>query len=198
MKKKLLALILTAAVILGTGASRRSQDETKLMSTFISNFTELGMYYIDIDEITNEDLIAFGIGHNVINNAKSTVKRCGLKNCEYGPSLMSGAAVKASVKKYFDVDVNNESLDTDRLSAEFDGMNYHFNAAEWRPNTVYYADVKSVTRGKYFVQMDGELYNVKRKSDRPALFTAKAKPYKYNGKDTWSIITLRVEWTDEN
>ena len=42
--------------------------------------------------------------------------------------------------------------------------------------------------------MSGELYNIKNKKDRPATFTATAKPHVWDDKDTWAILSLSVEW----
>lgn len=205
MKRRIFTALFILSIVFITSNAARQSDEIKRMGIFISNFTELGMYDIDIEAINNSELIRFGIGHNVINNPKSTVKRCTLKNCEYGPSLMSGSAVKASVKKYFDLDMSNRSINIDGIKAEFDGSSYHFDAQEWksgavyydqewRPSTVYYAEVQKVSRAEGVVHMEGELYNIKKKSDRPAYFAADAKPYKYDGKNTWSILSLSVEW----
>ena len=215
MKRKILAVLLVLAVMFSMGAAKKD-DEIKRMGIFISNFTELGMLDFDLEEEGPDEilhlgdpynmgeLIKFGIGHNIINNPKSTVKKCTLPGCEYGPSLMSGSSVAESVKKYFDLDVKNETV-TGSPEAIFDGRSYHFDAQEWksdavyyeqewRPAALYYAEVQDVRRGRGFVQMEGELYNIKKKSDRPAWFTAKAKPYRYNGKNTWAILSLSVEW----
>ena len=40
--------------------------------------------------------------------------------------------------------------------------------------------------------MTGDIYNADDKTDRPWTFEAFAKPYKWKGKDTWSILSLRV------
>ena len=194
MKRRIFTALFILSIVFFTSNAARQSDEIKRMGIFISNFTELGMYDIDIEAIHNRDLVRFGIGHNVINNPKSTVKRCTLKNCEYGPSLMSGSAVKASVKKYFDLDMSNRSINIDSIKAEFDGSSYHFDAQEWKSGAVYYAEVQKVSRAEGVVHMEGELYNIKKKSDRPAYFSADAKPYKYDGKNTWSILSLSVEW----
>ena len=34
------------------------------------------------------------------------------------------------------------------------------------------------------------------KKERPAKFQAVAKPYRWNGKDTWAILSLETEWND--
>ena len=193
-RKNFTALLVLTLALLTLNAAKKN-DELHRMGIFISNFTELGMYYININDIGNADLVRFGIGHNVINNAKSTVKKCALPGCEYGPSLMSGQAVAASVKKYFDLDVSNRTV-TGSPEAIYDGSSYHFDAGQWREDTVYYAEVQKVRREDGLVHMEGELYNVKRKSDRPGYFTAIAKPYKWQGKNTWSILSLSVEWDE--
>lgn len=195
MTRKILTVLLVLMLALLT-LNAGKNDERHRMGIFISNFTELGMYDININDIGNADLIRFGIGHNVINNAKSTVKRCNLPDCEYGAYLMSGRSVAASVRKYFDLDVRNRTV-TGNPEAVYDGDNYHFDARQWRDDTVYYADVQGVRRGEGVVHMEGELYNVKRKTERPGYFTAIAKPYRYDGKNTWSILSLSVEWKDE-
>ena len=191
-RKNFTALLVLALSLLTLNAAKKN-DELHRMGIFISNFTELGMYDININDIGNADLVRFGIGHNVINNPKSTVKKCTLPDCEYGPSLMSGSSVAQSVKKYFDLDVNNRTV-TGQPEAIYDGSSYHFDARQWRDDTVYYAEVQKVRREDGLVHMDGELYNLRKKSDRPAYFTAIAKPYKYSGKNTWSILSLSVEW----
>ena len=197
MKRKIFTALFIFAIMIFTLNASKQSDEIKRMGIFISNFTELGMFDININDIGNADLIRFGIGHNVINNSKSTVKKCALPGCEYGPSLMPGSAVAASVKKYFDLDMSNRTV-TGQPEAVYDGDNYHFDARQWREDTVYYAEVQKVRREDGLVHMDGELYNVKRKSERPAYFTAIAKPYKYGGKNTWSILSLSVEWKEED
>ena len=193
-RKTLTALLILALSLLTINAAKKN-DELHRMGIFISNFTEQGMYEIDINSIGNADLVRFGIAHNVINKPKSTVKKCALPDCEYGPSLMSGSSVAQSVKKYFDMDVNNRTV-TGQPEAIYDGSSYHFDARQWKDDTIYYAEVQDVRRERGLVHMEGELYNLKHKSERPAYFTAIAKPYKWQGKNTWSILSLSVEWKE--
>jgi hypothetical protein len=42
--------------------------------------------------------------------------------------------------------------------------------------------------------MTGELYNADDESDILGTFVAAAKPYKYDGKNTWAIISLKTEY----
>lgn len=205
MKRKLFIFIMIFLMATSAFGAIKQTEEIKRMGIFISNFTELGMYQFDLEEDgdpdilhlgdphTMDELIHFGIGHNVINN-KKLITKCTKKNCEYGPSLISAKNVAASVKKYFDLDVNHFSIEGDAPEVHYDGKNYHFNAANYKSDPIYYAEVQEVKRGKKVITMSGELYNIEDKSDRPGTFTAKAKPYKWNKKDTWAILSLQVEW----
>lgn len=193
-------------LFVGVSSASPSRDELKRMGIFISNFTEQGFYNFDIDEEGDEDmlhlgdpsnmseLIRFGIAHNVINRSKSTVRKCTRRGCDYGSSTMTGKSVAESVRKYFDMGIKNQSVMGDAPEAFYDGESYHFEPKQWRPETVYYAEVQDVSQRRGIITMTGELYNLHRKSDRPATFTAEAKPYRWDKKDTWSIISLRVDW----
>ena len=206
MKRKLFtSLALLAMALLSLGAARQS-DEVKRMGIFISNFTEAGLYNFDLEEDGDSEtihfgdranvgkLIEFGLIHNIINNPKSTVKKCTDKKCAYGGNIISGKAVASSVRKYFDLSIKNQTLEDSIPELYYDGRNYHLEASDWKPDTVYYAEVQEVSRRKGVITMSGELYNIKNKKDRPATFTATAKPHVWDDKDTWAILSLSVEW----
>ena len=207
MKRKLFLIVMVyilAFSFAASGAEKKS-DELKRMGIFISNFTEQGFYNFDIYEDGDEDmlhlgdpsnmgeLIRFGIAHSVINRPK-TILKCTRRNCDYGSSTITGKVVAENVSKYFNMDIKNQSVMGDAPETFYDGESYHFEPKQWRPETVYYAEVQNVSREGRSIIMTGELYNLHRKSERPAAFTAEAKPYKWAKKDTWSIISLRVEW----
>ena len=207
MKRKLfVASFLFLVVMFSMGAAKKS-DEIKRMGIFLSNFTELGMYEFDLEDtdespeilhLGNPDnmpeLIRFGIGHNIINN-KKLIQKCTRKNCDYGSSTITKEAVAASVKKYFDLNVKHQDVLGDAPEAEYDGKLYHFDKRNFENDTVYYCDVQEVNKGKNFVQMEGELYEYGNSKNRIGTFVAKAKPYKYNKKDTWAILSFSVtEW----
>ena len=208
MRRKILiiTLILIPALSLTAAGAEKKSDELKRMGIFISNFTEQGFYNFDIEEDGDEDmlhlgdpsnmseLIRFGIAHNVINRSKSTVRKCTRRGCDYGTSTMTGKSVAESVRKYFGMGIKNQSVMGDAPEAFYDGESYHFEPKQWRPETVYYAEVQDVSQRRGIITMTGELYNLHRKSDRPAAFTAEAKAYKWDKKDTWSILSLRVDW----
>ena len=203
---KVLSALFVIMLFACVSSAAPSRDELKRMGIFISNFTEQGFYNFDIDEEGDEDmlhlgdpsnmseLIRFGIAHNVINRSKSTIRKCTRRGCDYGSSTMTGKSVAESVRKYFDMAIKNQSVMGDAPEAFYDGESYHFEPNQWRPETVYYAEVQDVSRRRGIITMTGELYNLHRKSDRPATFTAEAKPYRWDKKDTWAILSLKVEW----
>lgn len=206
MKRKLIAALVILAVAVSLGAAKKS-DEIKRMGIFISNFTELGMYEFDLEEdgydeilhlgdpYSMPELIRFGIGHNIINN-KKLIGKCTRKNCEFGSSTIAKESVAASVRKYFDLPVKHQKIMGDAPEVDYDGKLYHFDKRDWDNDTIYYADVQYVDRGKNFITMEGELYELDNPKHRPATFVAKAKPYRWNNKDTWSILALSVEWQE--
>ena len=206
MKRKLLAFALIIAVIFSLGAAKKD-DENKRMGIFISNFTELGMYEFDLEEdgpdeilhlgdpYSMGELIRFGVGHNIINN-KKLIQKCKRDGCEFGSSTISKESVAASVRKYFDLPVKHQKVIGDAPEIDYDGKLYHFDKRNWNDDTIYYADVQEVSKGKNFITMEGELYELDNPKHRPAIFRAKAKPYKWNNKNTWSILSLSVEWTE--
>ena len=195
----LAVLTLTGAAI----AAQFGKDEMKRMSVFVSNFTEQELYDFDMEQESDgmlwlggpdaaPDLIRFGIRHNYINNFKSRIKRCTEKNCEHGSFTLDGKFVQESVKKYFGLDVENRSVMDSDPSYYFDGKLYHFNGEDGE--AVYYAEVMSASRNGGVIDMSGEIYNVKDKKDLPATFQAVARPYKWKGKDTWSIVRLKTDF----
>ena len=123
---KVLSVCLMAGLLAApalAAAKGFTAQQLKLMSTFISNFTEQGFYDFDVKkgndgdgllhlggDPSHPDLIRFGIRHNYINNFKSRIKNCTKKNCEYGSLTIEGKFVAESVKKYFDINLKNVSV----------------------------------------------------------------------------------------
>jgi hypothetical protein len=193
-----------------------SAADIKKMSTFLSNFTEQGFMNFDIetngsDELLHmgsqdaaPDLIRFGIRHNYINNFKSRIVQSKAKNSEHGSLTIDGKYVAESVKKYFDLDLKNQSVVESDPPYYYDGKLYHFDGADGE--ALYYADVKEVWKDGNVLRMTGIIYDSEamfnaegKKPDdfKAADFEAKAKPYKFGGKDTWAILSMNVTWNDQ-
>ena len=187
MKRLVFALLFTA--LLCSSAFGASEAELARMGTFISNFTELRMYNINRDSISPEELVFFGTWHNAVNNYNSRIRV--RQNSKHGSLLISKKFVAETVKKYFNIDLEHTSTD----DAYYDGKDYHFSHADGDP--VYYADVQEVSRKGNIVTMRGELYSSEDEDYRPADFTARARPFKYGGKNTWYLLSLDTKWREE-
>jgi hypothetical protein len=203
----ILTVILTSAALAGAAETKMkpSAAELKKMSTFLSNFTELFFDNFDVkaegpDGLAHlgakdnmAKLINFGIMHNYLNNFKTRIAPDKTKKGSYSCFVVDGKHVAESVKKYFDLDVKHQSVNKEVTGYDYDGKLYHFETGDGEAR--YYADVKEVfKRNDGTLRMTGEMYNAEDNTDRPATLEAIAKPYKWDGKDTWAILELRTEW----
>lgn len=192
---RLSALTLALAVLLTAGTAGAQETkltpdaaELKRMSVFLSNFTEIGFWDIDSPaEMGREDLIRFGIMHNYVNNFKSRIVP---RKDDHGDLTIDGRWVAESVKKYFDLELKHGSVLESDPPYYYDGRAYHFYGADGE--AVYHARVREVYQladGNF--RMTGELYNAD-DNDAGPTFEAVVKPYRFNGKDTWALISLRT------
>ncbi|NLB83846.1 MAG: hypothetical protein GX791_06335 [Synergistaceae bacterium] len=208
ISKKFFAMLLVLSLIIcacgiasAAGAQMGfSSANLKKMSTFLSNFTELGFMNFDAKELTDEanpaDMIRFGIWHNYINNFKSRISQCKTKDCKWGSLIIEGKYVTETIKKYFDVDYKKLASVTESDPPYFfDGKLYHFEGADGE--AVYYARVYEAEKNaEGHIIMRGEIYNADDEKDILATFEALAKPHKFAGKDTWAIISMETESND--
>lgn len=181
-------------VILFCGSSfGASQSELKRMSVFISNFVEAGLNNFDVDDISDSELIRFGIWHNYINNFKSRIRNCSTKDCPYGSLVIDSKYVDESVKKYFDMRIRrHKTTGRGHETMFFDGEYYHFEGADGE--SIQAEVFEAHTRRDGIIVMKGATYH----ADHEDLgydnnFTAEARPYKYNGKNTWRILSIKME-----
>ncbi len=79
-----------------------SATEQKKLNIFFSNFSEVSLKPFNRGEISNDELINFGVYHNYINNRKLFEK-----SCEANVRL-SEVHVINSVKKYFGLDLEKQ------------------------------------------------------------------------------------------
>ena len=186
--RKILYVSILLAMLYGS-AFGYSADELRRMSVFISNFTETGMYDFNTDSLSDNELANFGIWHNYINNFKSRIQRCPDKTCNYGSLIVDKSYVAESVRKYFDLAIDHRNVD-DEPYRHYDGRVYHFEGAD---GECVYAKVYEAERSGNVIIMRGETYYPDHEDLEGRPFTARARPYRYNGKNTWAIISLRVE-----
>ncbi len=199
----LFAVLLAAAAPAAPKTTVFTPQQMKRMSTFLSNFTELGFFNFDTeasgdddmlhlgDDPSSPDLIRFGIMHNYINNFKSRIRNCPKKNCPHGSLVIEAKYVAEAVKKYFDIDLKHRSVDDSDPPYHYDGKVYHFEGADGE--AVYYALVQKAAVEDGAVHMTGEVCNADDKTDRPWTFEAFARSSKWKGKDTWTILSMRIK-----
>ncbi len=187
MKHRSIAYALAIFMIFSTVSLSHafSQSTMKRMGIFLSNFTEQGMYNFNAKDVLNENnprqMIRFGIWHNYINNFKSKIRQSGNK------LSIDGKFVKETIKKYFNYNIKR-LVSVGRF--HYDGRKFTFDGADGE--ATYYCRVTSAKKiANGVIEMKGYLYNVDDHSDRNGTFVALAKPYKYGGKNTWSIISLK-------
>ncbi|MBQ9432916.1 MAG: hypothetical protein IJU26_01735 [Synergistaceae bacterium] len=206
------------AMMFSGAAFGASRQDMKRLGVFISNFTETGLFNFDIRaENTDDDdgllhlgmpenvteLARFGIIHNFINN-KSRIKKCRDRNCESGPLVIDKKYVAESVSKYFglELDAMDLSVIDEDSSAVFsyDGRQFHFAADSFRDpgnDAVYYAEVQDVDSEGRYTAVSGYVYDSKRTTNERGTFSAMVIPSKWQGKDSWLIISMSTEWDDD-
>ncbi|MBQ6656357.1 MAG: hypothetical protein IJM64_03605 [Ottowia sp.] len=174
-----------------------SAADLKRMSTFVSNFTEVGFPDFDMtgsgSAPPNPALIYFGIRHNYTNNFKHRVEHCAEKGCEHGSLVMDAKFVAESVRKYFDLELKHRSVSSGEgwLSCHFDGRLYHFEAADGELASE--AKVTRAVREGDIVRMTGDIYLEDDPNNAVGSFVVTAKPHMWNGKKTWAILSLKTE-----
>ena len=169
--KKLLCVVLFMLSLLPCAAFGKEENpaargrtaEMKRMSVFLSNFDIRKSNDADDDVLHLGDpanmgeLIQFGIWHNYLNNV-SLIKRANLKlNGITYDSAVSGKAVAASVRKYFDLPLKHgDSVTREGETYPYRNGMYYFRIADGVPN---YAHVMEVSKKGNVITMRGEVYS---------------------------------------
>ena len=204
--KKIFALILIFSLIAPCAFSE-SPTRLERMSGFLNNFTELNLFNFDTnsEETDGEEegilhlgnpfnaaaLIRFGIRHNYIHHNDETVKRAPAVN-DYGNFVMDGRFVSGTVKKFFGIDIKNQSIHDTEPSFYYDGTYYYFEPYEAFDDgePIYYTDVKQINRTENIIELSGDIYNSQNVTDRPGTFTAYAKI----SDDNIVITSITTDW----
>ena len=213
--KKLFCATLIIFLICGN-AFALTPNEKKQMSSFISAFTEAGLFNFDLtdsepdDEISEyeepvlhlgnpanlPELIRFGIVHNLINS-RNSLKQCKDTECESGSLTLDKKIVFDTVKKYFGTDISNKNFsvltEDPTVVFSYDGNLFHFDEdsfSEPGNDSVFFADVQGVTQRGEYLMFAGDIYDSRHKTKRPGMFAAIVKPI----KDSWVIISMTTDW----
>lgn len=219
---RLFIMCICFSVIFAGTSFGAGRQEMKRLGVFLSNFTEAGLFNFDIkkdfDDGENEregdtvlhlgmpenvtELVRFGIVHNLINNYKSRIRKCKDPNCESGALTIDKKFVAESVRKYFGLELSNKDFNAvaDDVTAEFsyDGKLLHFNADSFKEpdnDIVYYAEVHDVDAEGRYTALSGEIYDSKKPTRKFGTFSAFVVPSKWQGKDSWLIISMKTKWS---
>ena len=205
LMKKLLPfaamVFFSVLMALPSHAADFSASQMKKMSTFLSNFTEVGMSGFTAKEVLDPrypaQMINFCVWHHWRNTHHWTIKPS--NDRPYGDVMIDGVYVKESLKRYFDYDLKEplpsvvDPNDPQRYLYYSDGVRYYFWGADGDP--VYYAQVtKAVRLPDGRIQMTGYIYNAEEPSDISGSFTALARPHTWKGKATWAIISMKTRY----
>lgn len=98
---------------------KMSFDQKKQLNIFFSNFSEIDFGEFDADNYNTEDLILFGILHNIVNYGKRI-------NYVGDYETLSSKYVTQAIKKYFGIEVNPISID----GFEYNDGNFVWPAAD--------------------------------------------------------------------
>ena len=111
----------------------------------------------------------------------------------YGPLP---AETAASVRKYFDLPLKHgDAVTREGETYPYRKGMYYFRIADGVPN---YAHVMEVSEKGNVITMRGEVYSAGVYEETLGTFVATAKPHKWNGKDTWAILSLHTEWNEKD
>ena len=185
----LLALCVAITLVCASGANAAdgfSKDTMKRMGTFVSNFTELGMTNLpDAQNLPDEQYVAFGVRHEWVNNHKRFKMGDGVASIE-------ASHIENAVMRYFGKAFKAHRAVPDH-GIQYDPATKRYTIPMADGEMRTYARVESVTQNADgTLVMRGTLYNAKNTKETFGPFTAKAKPHKWNGKDTWALLSLEL------
>lgn len=183
-----------------------SREELERMSVFLSNFTEIGMMRFTAEEVLHGEnpsaMVRFGIWHNYINNYKSRIRPCAVRNCPWGSLTIRCDSVRESLRRYFGSAPDHcpSAPPPDAASLRdgyhFDGTRYHFEGADGE--AVYHARVDSARHcAGGLIEMRGVIHNAGDGQDVPGGFVALARPHVWKGRETWAIVSLTAQVSEE-
>ena len=208
LMKKLLSfaamVFFSVLMALPSHAADFPASQLKKMSTFLSNFTEVGMRDFTAEEVLDPknpaEMVRFCIWHHWLNTHHRTIKPS--NDRQHGDAMIDGVYVKESLKRYFNYDLKEplpsvvDPDDPQGNSYYSDGDHYYFyNSYGPGGDPAYYAQVtKAVRLPDGNIQMTGYIYNAEEPSDITGSFTALARPHTWKGKATWAIISMKTRY----
>lgn len=207
MKTNTDRLFLSSLILIGTlvygmfpsdaSAGEFSAEQMKKMGIFLSNFTECNYTTISRREFIDkpDEMVNFALCHNWINNFRSfTLKNsCGKEKTDGNYfAHLDPKNVEKTVKKYLDYDFSAHQGHGDYIV--YDGYTYCIPAADGEQHPA----VKVVSADRQedgTILVKGSSYYPDSEEDADDNINVKAviKPYVWNGKDTWSLVSMNME-----
>lgn len=191
MKKKKFCSVVFLVALLFCSVFATSKSELRRMSDFITAFIELDYYNFDSRKITMEELLNFGIRHNYMHNMNL------IKHVQYDSydSAISAKDVESAVRKYFALPVEHQDVEFEESEYPYVNGMYYFNAADGVPSR---ADVQEATKKGNVITMRGKIVfnNAEGEDEILGEFVATAKSHKWQGKNTWAILSLKSTMYD--
>ena len=192
----LLGLCVAITLVCESGAYAAdgfSKDTMKRMGTFVSNFTELKMYNLpDAQALINEQYAEFGVLHEKMNNFNS------FKQEGNSRASIEASHIENAVMRYFGRQFSahcSVPVGTRSWAIQFDAKTKRYTIQrtdEPESAVVTYARVeKAENLPDGNVRMTGTLHNAKDESELRGTFVAVARPHKWNGRDTWALLSLK-------
>lgn len=189
----ILAALFAVAVALPSqllAAEGFSKDTMKRMGTFVSNFTELGMYNLpDAQNLPDEQYAEFGVMHEWLNNNSR------FKMGKDGMASIEASHIENAVMRYFGKKITahrSVPMGGGSWEIKYDPGTKRYTVPAADGEQRAYARVESAKKmpgGN--IMMTGTLYVEEGDEDvSQGPFTAVARPHKWNGKDTWALLSL--------
>lgn len=191
-----LCLLTSASAAAETGMDV-NPDELDRMSDFLSDITRCHLLNADAGGITRQSLIDFAIQYEG-RKGPGNIGDCELEDCDFGTQTLDEKYVRETAKKIFDIDFDSRGDASELPEGFYDGKLYHFELTLGDISTYYHARVKDVFELDGLIKMTGEIYIPGFDEFKPAAFEATVKPWKYDGRDTWALVTLKSEVTQDN
>lgn len=201
--KTMAAVIVSAAVSVSpvyAAGSHYDKKTLKKMGVFLSNFTECFVYNNTRENMIKhpENIISFGICHNYVNNFRGRfveVPGCTVSStddkCANGTMMIDRKFINESSRRYLNYDLK-EFMSVE--NGYYDGHNFRIHPADGEMvrqvevlEAVPQDDGTILVKGStYIPDMD------ETPSNTPDL-TAVIKPHTWNNKETWSLISIKVD-----
>lgn len=166
-------------------ATECSQDTKSRMGTFISNFTEVAMSNLpDAQNLPDEQYAYFGVRHLYINGYRH------FKDEGNSRASVEASLVESVVMRYFGKKMTKH-LGVPDSEIQYDSKTKRYSVPLADGEMAVHAKVEKVTQNAdKTLTLSGKLYNADDVTENLGSFTAKVKPHKWKGRNTWALLSL--------